>query len=341
MIFIMRAPVDGIDEAIKASSRYSRGWQRIGLLLRVVQTPWVLPRGHRRELVGVAGTYFSAGSDPSITFMALYNKYTGILTQWIDQQYQALLATIAVALMISVASLMVIIGAPPIMPLASLALLPIIHAFQVQITRYDYTRPGIGGVVGSIVGLIISVLIHASPIHTAGLVLTGFGTGFAALYLPQFVKFIRDYTGMPGRVMTSFGELLTVHNPRPPRPVTIIERELIPLWDYAYSVGVREFIERVNMLVDLLLTFVRRAFNAGLVYGPFIILGYASVLLAYSIVATIRLPNTLPIMQPAALGYTLLLLSVVSSLLTGKAMHSIGLGVSLMPLFLIPVLTMG
>ena len=341
MVFILRAPVDGIDEAINASARYSEGWRRIGTLLRVVQTPWVLPRGYRRELVGVASTYFSAGSDPSITFMALYNKYTNILAQWLDQQYQALLATIAVALMISIASIIVIVGAPTIMPLASLVLLPIIHAFQVQITRYDYTMPGISGIIGSIVGFIISTLLHTNPLQAAVLTLMGFGTGFAVLYMPQFIRFLRDYTGMPGRVLTSFGELLMVHNPRPPRPVTIIERELAPLWEYAYSVGVREFIERVNMLVDSLLTFVRRSFNVGLAYGPFIIIGYLSMLFTYSILSSIKIHTTIPLLQPMTFAYTLLPLAVVTSLLVGKAIHSIGLGVSLIPIFLVPVLLMG
>ncbi|WP_243676422.1 hypothetical protein [Vulcanisaeta distributa] len=97
----------------------------------------------------------------------------------------------------------------------------------------------------------------------------GSGLGFTTLYIPQFINFIRNYLGLPPqRVLNTFNELLTIPNPQPPRPVTIVERELRPLWDYAYSVGVREFVERVNILVDSMIDFIRRSVTTGFIYGP-------------------------------------------------------------------------
>ena len=341
LIFIVRAPVDGINEAIIASSKYSKEWRRIGTLLSAVQTPWVLPRGYRRELVGVASTYFSAGSDPSITFMALYNKYTTVLNQWVEWEYQALSAVTAISIMMGLLALMVILGAPPLLPIVNLALVPILHYYQISITIYDYRRPSITGLLGGVAGLAIGLGLGLGVSKSVILTLIGGSIGFSIYYIPQFLAFIRNYTGLPGRVLSSFGELLTVHNPRPPKPLTIIERELRPLWDYAYSVGVREFIERVNMLIDYLLSFVRRSVTTGIVFGPFTVIGYIFVLFTFIILHSIKIGFTIPInISPEALANTLIPLAVSTSILTGKAIHSIGLGIVLIPLFLLPIILM-
>ena len=340
MIFILRAPVDGIEQAMGISGKYSKAWQRLATLLRALPTPWVLPRSYRRELIGIASTYYSAGSDPGITFMALYNKYNTILNQWSDWQYNALLAIISISIMVGLLSILVVLGAPPLLPLINLFLIPAIHYYQVEITRYDYTLPTITGVAGGIAGVGLAPLLGLGVTGMEYLGLMGLGIGFAVTYLPQFARFVRNYMGLESRVMTSFGELLTVHNPRPPRPLTLIEHQLTPLWEYAFSVGVREFIERVNMMVDTLLTFVRRSVNAGLIYGPFVPISYASILYIYSIIrtlGTVHLPVPL-IIQPQAIGGTILPLAIGTSLLTGKAIHSIGLGIVLLPLFLIPAI---
>ncbi len=83
--------------------------------------------------------------------------------------------------------------------------------------------------------------------------------------------------------------------------MTIVERELRPLWEYAYSVGVREFIERVNMVVDSLITFIRRNVMTGLIYGPFTTISYIFMLfiayllhgMSYAQVTGMPIPFTL------------------------------------------------
>ncbi len=170
----------------------------------------------------------------------------------------------------------------------------------------------------------------------------GSGLGFATLYIPQFIRFIRNYLGLPQRVLNSFNELLTIPNPQPPRPITIVERELRPLWDYAYSVGVREFVERVNILVDSMIDFIRRSVVTGFVYGPFVGVGYAFMTFTAYILAGIHAVTmtgmNLPVsLNPQLINSTLIPLAIATAILTGKSMHSIGLGISLIPIFLIPL----
>lgn len=344
LVFVVRAPVDGIEQALNEVAGLSMAWRKIATVMRVLNSPWILPRSYRRELLSIANTYFSAGSDPAITFMALLNRYNSVLNQWAEWQGQALTAMIAIAIMLGVLSFLVILGVPPAVPAVGLILVPFIHYFQLEITKYDYVNPSIAAAITGVIAYAISqYVLGLGIIQSALLVGIAVGVSFAALYMPQFALFIRNYLGMPQRVLESFGELLTVPNPQPPKPITVVERELRPLWDYAYSVGVREFIERVNIVVDSLVTFIRRSVTTGMIYGPFISISYAFMLfVAYilyginvSQVTGIPMPITL---NPQAITLSLIPFAITTAVLTGKAIHSIGLGISLVPLFLAPLI---
>ena len=344
LVFIVRSPVDGVDIAVSESAKLSRAWRRISVALRVFGNPWVLPRDFRRELVSIANSYFSAGSDPSIAFLALVSKFSGWLNQRLEWQSRALTAVIATAIMLGIASFLTILGAPPTVSLIGVALIPLIHYYQVELVRYDYAKPTLAGLVGGALAYAVGGhLLGLDGLGLAVLTAMGFSLGFAALYTPQFIAFVRNYLGMPQRVLASFNELLTVPNPQPPRPITVIERELRPLWDYAYSVGVREFVERVNIVVDSLIDFIRRSVMIGVTYGPFISIGYAFMAFTAYILAGIHATGFaglgIPLnLNPQLIDSTLILLALVTSMLVGKAMHSIGLGISLVPLFLLPVI---
>ncbi|WP_243676437.1 hypothetical protein [Vulcanisaeta distributa] len=220
--------------------------------------------------------------------------------------------------------------------------MPIIHYYQVELVRYDYVKPTIAGLMGGFIAYSLgSYLMGLSALRLVFITAMGSSLGFSTLYIPQFINFTRNYLGLPQRVLNSFNELLTIPNPQPPRPVTIVERELKPLWDYAYSVGVREFVERVNILVDSMIDFIRRSVTTGFVYGPFVGVGYAFMLFTayvltgiHAVTMTgINLPITL---NPQLINSTLIPLAIATSVLTGKSMHSIGLGISLIPIYLTP-----
>jgi hypothetical protein len=163
---------------------------------------------------------------------------------------------------------------------------------------------------------------------------------------------------MPNRVSKSFGELLLVSDPKPPVPRTIVEKELIKLWDYAYSRGSRDVVERVNMVVDSFTNFIGQVVRSGFVYGPFIAVSYAMMLALAAMLLALHAPALASSAVSSASGissaasiisglanayalFTMLIaLGASTSIVVGKAMHSIGLGISLLPLFLAPIIAL-
>jgi hypothetical protein len=235
----------------------------------------------------------------------------------------------------------------------------LIHYYQIELAKYDYVKPLISGFVGLGIGLTVSLLLLRLPgLMAAAVSIITFGIGFAALYMPQFLKFIKDYLGMYNRVSKSFGELLLVHDPKPPTPRTLVERELVQLWDYAYSRGSRDVVERVNMVVDSFTNFIRQVVRSGFLYGPFIAVSYAMMLALAAMLLALHAPalassavssatsitSAASIISGLANTYALFVMLIAlgasTSIIVGKAMHSIGLGISLLPLFLAPIITL-
>jgi hypothetical protein len=276
--------------------------------------------------------------------------------QWINA---SLTAVIVLSIMTGVLAFLTILGAPPIVGLINLAFIPLIHYYQIELAKYDYIKPIIGGSAGLSIGLVASLLLLKLPaLMTAAVSIIAFGIGFAVLYMPQFIRFVRDYTGMYGRVSKSFGELLLVSDPKPPTPRTLVERELVQLWDYAYSRGSRDVVERVNMVVDSFMNFIRQVVRGGFVYGPFIAVSYAMMLTLTAMLLALHAPALASSAVSSASGISsaasiisglantnalftmLIVLGASTSIIVGKAMHSIGLGISLLPLFLAPVIAL-
>jgi len=360
LIFVIRAPEDGMDLAVGEASRLSRSWFRLSMLLNVVASPWLLRRGgYRRELLAYAHSFVTSGTDPDVAFMAILNKLNNVLSSRLQWVNASLTAVIVLSIMTGVLAFMVILGAPPIVGLINLLYIPLIHYYQIELAKYDYAKPLISGFVGLGIGLTVSLLLLRLPaLMTAAVSIITFGIGFAVLYMPQFTRFARDYLGMYGRVSKSFGELLLVSDPKPPVPRTIVERELVQLWDYAYSRGSRDVIERVNMVVDSFMNFIRQVVRSGFLYGPFIAVSYALMLALTAMLLALHAPALASSAVSSASGISsaaliisglananalfamLIALGASTSIVVGKAMHSIGLGISLIPIFMAPVIAL-
>jgi hypothetical protein len=360
LVFVIRAPEDGTDLAVSEASKLPRSWFKLSMLLNVVASPWLLRRGgYRRELLAYAHSFVTSGTDPDVAFMAILNKLNNVLgsrLQWVNA---SLTAVIVLSIMTGVLAFMTILGAPPIVGLINLAFIPLIHYYQIELVKYDYVKPLISGFVGLGVGLAVSLLLLRLPALMAAVVsIMTFGIGFAVFYMPQFIRFVRDYLGMYSRVSKSFGELLLVSDPKPPTPRTLVERELIQLWDYAYSRGSRDVVERVNMVVDSFTNFIRQVVRSGFVYGPFIAVSYAMMLALAAMLLALHAPALASSAVSSATGITgavsliaglantnllftmLIALGASTSIIVGKAMHSIGLGISMIPLFLTPIIAL-
>jgi len=359
LVFVIRAPEDGVDLAVSEASRLSRAWFKLSMLLNVVNSPWLLRRGgYRRELLAYAHSFVTSGTDPDVAFMAILNKLNNVLSSRLQWVNASLTAVIVLSIMTGVLAFMTILGAPPIVGLINLLYIPLIHYYQVELTQYDYIKPTIGGIIGLGIGLALTQLLKLPTLLGAVVSIMAFGVGFAVLYMPQFVRFVRDYTGMYGRVSKAFGELLLVSDPKPPTPRTLVEEELVQLWDYAYSRGSRDVIERVNMVVDSFMNFIRQVVRSGLVYGPFIAVSYAMMLALVAMLLALHAPALASSAVSSASGISsaasiisglantnalltmLIALGASTSVIVGKAMHSIGLGISLLPLFLAPIIAL-
>jgi len=360
LIFVIKAPEDGVDLAVSEASRLSRSWFKLSMLLNVVNTPWLLRRGgYRRELLAYAHSFVASGTDPDVAFMAILNKLNNVLSSRLQWVNASLTAVIVLSIMTGVLAFMTILGAPPIVGLINLAFIPLIHYYQIELVKYDYIKPMISGIASLGIGLAVSLLLLKPPaLMTAAVSIITFGIGFAVLYMPQFVRFAMDYLGMPNRVSRAFGELLLVSDPKPPTPRTLVERELVQLWDYAYSRGSRDVVERVNMVVDSFTNFIRQVVRSGFVYGPFIAVSYAMMLSLTAMLLALHAPALASSAVSSATGissaaliisglantnllFTMLIaLGASTSIVVGKAMHSIGLGISLLPLFLAPVIAL-
>jgi hypothetical protein len=355
LIFVIRAPEDGTDLAVSEASRLSKAWFKLSMLLNVTNSPWLLRRGgYRRELLAYAHSFVTSGTDPDVAFMAILNKLNNVLSSRLQWVNASLTAVIVLSIMTGVLAFMVILGAPPIVGLINLLYILLIHYYQVELVKYDYIKPLISGFVGLGIGLAVSLLLKLPALMTATASIIAFGLGFAILYMPQFLKFAMDYSGMYNRVSKSFGELLLVHDPKPPTPKTLVERELVQLWDYAYSRGSRDVVERVDIVVDSFMNFIGQVVRSGFVYGPFIAVSYAMMLA----LAAMLLAFHAPALASSAVGissaaliisglantnflFTMLIaLGASTSIIVGKAMHSIGLGISLLPLFLAPIIAL-
>jgi len=360
LVFVIRAPEDGTDLAVSEASRLSKAWFRLSMLLNVANSPWLLKKGgYRRELLAYAHSFIASGTDPDVAFMAILNKLNNVLSSRLQWVNASLTAVIVLSIMTGVLAFLTILGAPPIVGLINLLYIPLIHYYQVELVKYDYIKPIIGDSAGLSIGLAVSLLLLRLPgLMAAAVSIMTFGIGFAALYMPQFIRFARDYTGMYGRVSKSFGELLLVSDPKPPVPRTIVEKELVQLWDYAYSRGSRDVVERVNMVVDSFTNFIRQVVRSGFVYGPFIAVSYAMMLALAAMLLAFHAPALASSAVSSATGissaasiisglanvnviFTMLIaLGASTSIVVGKAMHSIGLGISLIPLFLAPIIAL-
>jgi len=360
LVFVIRAPEDGTDLAVSEASRLSKAWFKLSMLLNVTNSPWLLRRGgYRRELLAYAHSFVTSGTDPDVAFMAILNKLNNVLSSRLQWVNASLTAVIVLSIMTGVLAFMVILGAPPIVGLINLLYIPLIHYYQIELAKYDYIKPLISGFVELGVGLTVSLLLLRLPaLMTVVVSIMAFGIGFAALYMPQFLKFARDYLGMPNRVSKSFGELLLVHDPKPPTPKTLVERELVQLWDYAYSRGSRDVVERVNMVVDSFMNFIGQVVRSGFVYGPFIAVSYALMLALVAMLLAFHAPALASsavssasnissavsfiagLANVYALFTMLIALGASTSVIVGKAMHSIGLGISLIPIFMAPIIAL-
>jgi len=332
ILFILLAPIIGSSEAAKSIN--DDVFKRI--YTEDIQFGIVRGKGIEYELYKAAKHYENSGVKPEIEFEYLFTH----LSNWLESR-RKLLTEILIVILTCVILLTGIVpllscytpaSASIVLPIATLFLIPIIHEFQIELIKYKYYN-------AIIIGLIASIITHLITRNVI-LDLIMFGIGFSIIYIPSFISFIKNYLGLKIRVMESFHELMWSPNPKELKPYTIVEQELKTLFDTVKSLGIPALIARANRLIDTLMTHLIDQQRIQLIYALFIPIGYFCALFVLSIIkpSLIYTPTPIYWINIENIKYALIISGISTAILTGKTIHSIGLGVSLIPIFLIPLL---
>ncbi len=348
LLFTLLMPMIGVEEACREIAKgglpEDRVFQRLYEHYRIHKS---FPQyTFEAELLHAAIHLEFAGLGHAYVFERLFT----MVMDWFDDMRRSIpeLYTALITVIIGIAlNNVVIILLTPSMPvlsliqLVSLMVIPIIHRFQPEVFEYSYKPPLLAMAVIAPISYIIS--------HDMLITLFVSTCAFAAFYLPQFVRNLVSWRMIGFRIRHSFQSLLYDPVPTPLRPYTALEGELSRVWELARLVGSQEFVGRVIILVDRTLYFIRTLMRGSAFYGMFIPIGYMITLVITQAFLGVMSPigftaiGSVPMLMPNkdVLEVMLLISAIVTSLSFGKALHSIGLGVSLMPIFLAPIIALG
>ncbi len=324
-IFVLMAPLVGVSGAVKAIN--DGEWTR----MEELDPAEGGGHGFRAELYRAAVNYERAGTGADNSFEFLHNALRNYLDRQRKEAGDALTSTLMTAVGLSIAMILtMLLGGPALLlPLAMAGMLPLIHYFQVEEVRYDYSIPLAAGAVAGGVALIL-VRGYAYSLMIASM-------AFTVAYAPQLR---REYlfTGMiRSKIMNSFNELMW--SPNPPRPPgdTVIGAEFGRLFDVASSMGAPLFLSKVNRVVYDVLSWMDENRRSLVIYGSMIPIPYVLLCATVRVLMASVTPAAGPFPVFPSLGSSrgvLAIDGVITSILTGKAVHSIGLGVMLIPLFM-------
>ncbi|MBP1450181.1 MAG: hypothetical protein JZD41_09385 [Thermoproteus sp.] len=340
--FLVLFPWYGVEEAVEQAAPGSPRYRKLREILRYADDPWKLKAP---ELVKLAWTHQQAGTHYIQAFTELieaYKKQTQERTRIMALGYSTLLS-VAIMLVVFAAVTSILGQSSYIAALVPLMILPLAHYMQIELTSYDYRWPALAGLA---VGPIAYLFTHNALIGLAA-----GSAAFAALYLPQFTRFVREYMGMRSRILAAFSALIYEPAPEPPKPITALERALLDLWHTAEQAE-RAFVDAVRGLLGVFLDYISTTVRYGVFFAALMPALYGAVYYMAMFFASqgIQTPPTTvsgpgvvgggsaPTLNPAAMQGLLAPLAVAFAIITGKMAHSIGLGVSLIWLFLLPLL---
>ncbi len=356
LIYILIAPLVGHEEACRYIMSYGDKEDRYfyTALLRSKVRNYLSPKSIEEQLISISRNYEISNIDSSTYFEYLFNKvleYFEYLKKRISDLYIAVL-TGSIGLFLF--SLTIVLLIPqPVLKVVSIAMpllfIPLVHLNQLDIYEYRYRIPILVSSLSAILVLIICLVLHVDTLFTILLTLLIFCITFSLLYIPQFLKFINLILNVNSRILTPMYRLMWN-----PISATMIreskfEREIWRLIELGQRIGAPWFISRIARLVDSLVSMVMHIYKTGIIYSIFIPAGY--LVTSYVINMIYNTPiSALPYSYytPSILLSVFTLLrcrimfliymfvgSVVASLLTGKAMHSLGLGVCIIPILVL------
>lgn len=321
-LFTLTSPLLGHEEALRLiSSRFVRD-RSAGFLL------------------AIAKHYEQSGVSYEAYFEFLMQRFIDMLEDWRrisgEVNLSILLTSAAVTMLEAVAMMLAGVGLiEPFTLAAPIALIPIAHLNQVKLWRYDYTKP----LLAASLSAAVAYALVKNPIY----ILLAFSLGFSTLYIPQMSRFIRLMVNLDRRVLEPIAELLWSPYPRFITGSSPIEVEFSRLMYIAHSVGAPFFIARVVRVVEVVAHHIKSMARDGVLYGSLIPINFVALVEFINFINS-QLPSTptgtIPIITYHPSSAVILLSTVAVSLLTGKVIHSMGLGIVLMTPLLLALLIM-
>ena len=294
-----------------------------------------------KALLTMARHYEQSGISYDAYFEFLNQRFSNMVEDWrrmsSEVNLSVLMLTMALVMLEALMVMLIGVGlAGSILVLAPLLLIPLIHVNQLKLYNYDYVKPTIIGFTSALVIYLITRSLDYTIIV--------FSLGFSILYMPQFINFINLIANLERRVMEPILELTWNPNPRDIMGSSIIEREFSRIRDIAYSIGAPYFVTRAARVVDSLVFQIRSMFRDNVVYGVLIPVNYIALIEFLKFINNTISVTAVNASLASPFNYhvpsiMLLASALTTSVLTGKVIHSVGLGLSIMCLFLIPLLT--
>ncbi|ABW01208.1 hypothetical protein [Caldivirga maquilingensis] len=322
-LLVLMSPLVGYEEAI-----------------RLIGDNVELTKGGK-ALLTMARHYEQSGISYDAYFEFLNQRFSNMVEDWrrMSSEVNLSVLMLTTALIMLEALMIMLIGAglaDSILVIAPLMLIPLIHVNQLKLYDYDYVKP-------TVIGFASALILYLST-RSLGYTILAFSLGFSILYMPQFLNFIRLITNLERKIMEPILELTWNPNPREITGSSIIEREFSRIRDIAYSIGAPYFVTRAARVVDSLVFQIRVMFRDNVVYGLLIPINYIALIEFLKFINSTISATAVNASLASPFNYhvpsiILLASALTTSMLTGKVIHSIGLGLSIMCLFLIPLLT--
>ncbi len=341
ILFTLLAPLIGYEEAARDIAKGQREIDRE--FITSIYTSRKRRKGIENELIEAAKNYEISGIDNRAYFEYMLLRltlYVEDLRRRLGEYYVAIL-TLCIGLSLLSLIIVLILHNVLILGLTIVSIgciIFLLHLFQIKLAEYNYMKPLLAGFLASSISMILALCIFNvwDICKIMSISIISFSSIFSVLYIPQFLKFMRFLLYIRTRLIRPFYELLWNPVPRFFRTELLIEREFYRVFEKGKQIGAPWFIARVNKLVELFVDFIVFSVRQGILYSLFIPVGFLTLLfivrMLLNVVCSVSPPGVILgsiVLLPDVhtLRLFLIVYSYVTGLVTGKMMHSVGLGV--------------
>ncbi len=358
LIYILLAPVIGHEEASQQIAIGNRKEDKvfINIIRRLRAGAISSSKTIEEELITISKNLELSGVEPTMHFEYLQMKVTDYISN-LKKRYSDLLSAMLTGVIgLFMFSIMMSLFTDSLILKIFFMLIPLVflinvHVNQLEVIKYNYVKPLIISTAMSCIIILILYVSHIIVISSLDFVkyfILTFSLLFSIFYIPQLSQFIGLIVNINNRIIRPIHELLWNPTGVKIRGSTVLEKEIERFVELGRSICSPWFISRISRLVDSLVDLIRSSVRSSILYGMFIPVGFILVMYSLAIFTKFTIPSAgymynnlhnipmilslLNMYSRSQIRILRLIGSVVTSLVTGKTIHSIGLGICLIPL---------